>query len=131
MSFLSIRPFSVDGVVEEPCDIPEEVELPVVAPFGGAVVLFMPDFEVSFEEEDGLVLGTLFELPGWFACANAAPDIVIRQVAAIRSFFITFSFDNSHNANGSAMWSFLERSDKREDCFETTANIARQHPSSF
>jgi len=64
-----------------------------------AVPLFMPDFDVSFVE--GLMLGfeSLLDpaavpapLPGpdipGLVCAKAAPDISVKHVAAIKSFFI-------------------------------------------
>jgi hypothetical protein len=79
ISFLSIRPFSVDGVVEEPWDMPDvepvspvvgAPEAPVVgeleAPVFGALELSIPDFDISFVEGVALGFGTLF-VPVGFA----------------------------------------------------------------
>jgi hypothetical protein len=67
------------------------------------VPLFIPDFDVSFDE--GLTLGLESLLapaavpepapapatPGVF-CAKATPEIIVRQVAATINFFIEASF---------------------------------------
>jgi hypothetical protein len=94
---LSIRPWlgDVDGDIV-PCDEPT---VPLCIPPFGAVPLFMPDFDVSFD--DGLTLGLESLLAPaavpepapapatpWVFCATAAPEIIVRQVAAMRSFFI-------------------------------------------
>jgi len=92
---LSIRPFSLEvvGDIERGWLIP-------VDPAEGAVSLFMPDFEVSFEEGLGLGLGSLLvpaavpapapATPGVF-CAKATPVIIVRHVAAIINFFMETS----------------------------------------
>jgi hypothetical protein len=75
--------------------------VPLDVPFidDPAVPLFMPDFDVSFDEGLGLGFASLLDpaavpepapapvVPGP-ACAKAAPDIRVRHVAAMRSFFI-------------------------------------------
>jgi hypothetical protein len=90
VSPLSIRPFCIDGVVEGVVDEP----IPDV-PLDGAVPLFMPDFDVSFDDGLGLGFATLLEpaavpdpAPPGEDCANAAPLIRVRHVAAIKIFFI-------------------------------------------
>lgn len=92
---MSIRPFSLEvvGDIERGWLIP-------VDPAEGAVSLFMPDFEVSFEEGLGLGLGSLLvpaavpapapATPGVF-CAKATPVIIVRHVAAIINFFMETS----------------------------------------
>lgn len=88
MSPLSIRAFCIEGMVEG------EVEEPIPdVPLDGAVPLFIPDFEVSLEEDLGLGFATLLDpaavpepAPPGEDCANAAPLIRVRHVAAIKPF---------------------------------------------
>jgi hypothetical protein len=100
ISFLSVREWPIDGDGDGDIVPRDEPTVPLcIPPFGPAVPLFMPDFDVSFD--DGLTLGLESLLapaavpepapapatPGVF-CAKAAPEIIVRQVAAMRSFFI-------------------------------------------
>jgi hypothetical protein len=97
MSLLSGREWPVDDdLFGDMPTVPLELSLLKDDP---AVPLFMPDFDVSFD--DGLRLGLESLLappevpepapapatPGVF-CAKAAPEIIVRQVAAMSSFFI-------------------------------------------